>query len=225
MKFLRLETVIPPWIVSHYDTSLNKIELRHDPWPPYEGYNSLDMCSDSAYSISQTVMLIIGAAYTATFQLKQKPLCGYYHMTGYIEASKSPKMDFFYDLATFPSTNWVKMTYKLTATVTETTLTIGATNTGGCGPVLDDVQLFPYMPDALVYFSFARAKRSTSTGTVSANGRAPPPGQLQPAIVKASKSAPAKFRNSGRNCDYNYCSISYCFCIIVLLDVKSTLKE
>ncbi|KAJ3309909.1 hypothetical protein HDV04_005539 [Boothiomyces sp. JEL0838] len=116
-------------------------ELDNHPWPAYSGNFSMDLCANVAYTIGQYVNLVVGQSYTLTFMLNEN-YCGAQTKTGFVTASGNPSQTFTHD-SSVDGHNWKKVTYNFTATTQKTLVSIGATNSGSCGPVIDLVTLVP----------------------------------------------------------------------------------
>ena len=128
--------------VTWYLSQGTKFELNSS-WPGFLGNISLDLNSDSPYTIGQNVSLTVGKKYLLTFMLNSNPSCvGGYNRTGFVSATGAR-------VSTFTSNEggiafhegWRKVTYPFTAVKAATEIKIGSNTTGKCGPVIDTVAL------------------------------------------------------------------------------------
>ena len=105
------------------------------------------MNSDRAYSIAQDVNLVVGKTYKLTFSVSENTYCelATYNKTGLVQLSGFPapsSRTFFHNAAANVSAaTWSTFTYTFTATQVYTTITIGSTTAGTCGPSIDNVVL------------------------------------------------------------------------------------
>lgn len=128
------EKAIAPWYIS----STNKeFELDKDPWNAQSGLWSLDLAGNEKYTIAQRVATEKGSTYTLTFFLNQNR-CGVANKTGFV-AIDGKSSEFYYNNE---FSTWRNMTSVFKASSESVLIEIGATNSGSCGPVVDNVSLF-----------------------------------------------------------------------------------
>lgn len=99
----------------------------------------MDLCDDNPYAIYQTVDTISGKSYNLSFYVNENS-CGTNNKTGYVAATGSQKSSFYYNAAEFK--DWRLITYQFNAIVASTTITIGSSTVGKCGPVIDQISLY-----------------------------------------------------------------------------------
>ncbi|KAJ3254767.1 hypothetical protein HK103_006842 [Boothiomyces macroporosus] len=106
-------------------------------WAPYSGGWSMDLCANVAYTIQQQVTLDVGKPYELDVEISENP-CGPSTKTGFISATGSAPQSFTHDSS---DPTWKRITYHFVATAAQTTISIGGTNTGSCGPVVGYAKL------------------------------------------------------------------------------------
>jgi hypothetical protein len=119
---------ISPW----YLTSGPFYELDFTLWKNYNNaLVSMDLSSDTPYSIGQDISTIYGLPYIVTYLININYRCNDGPKLGFIRASGAPQSNFRLANAT-----WTTFNYNFIAASSVTVLEIGATGTSDCGPVL-----------------------------------------------------------------------------------------
>lgn len=112
-------------------------------WSAQSGTWSMDLSSDSPYSVAQNVNLIPGHDYSLSYYLIENSGCNQplnTNHTGYVSATGSASQVFWHALSVYGN-NWLYKTYNFTATSTVTSIEFGSTTNGACGPVIDTISL------------------------------------------------------------------------------------
>lgn len=138
------ESAIAPWTITSAYKSF-ELDSSPSPWKAYSGKWSVDLNSDNAKdaanTFSQTIETVVGKKYELSFQLNGNP-CEAPIKTGFVRATGSNELNFTYSEAVNKQL-WVPITYRFKATESRTTIDIGSTTLGTCGPVIDEVSMLP----------------------------------------------------------------------------------
>jgi hypothetical protein len=137
---------IAPWKASSSKTKV--YEVNGKVWPAHTGDWSIDLNSDEAYAISQTIKTIVGRKYVFTMALNENR-CGHPIKTGNVLITGNPAKPFKHEInhAVPFEKDWIIVETDFIATDVNTEIKIESTTPGSCGPVLDSVSV---VPDSLI---------------------------------------------------------------------------
>ncbi len=112
-------------------------------WTAEGGSRSLDMNGTHPGAVAQTFDTVLGRQYTVTFWIAGNPDCGATIKHLQVTATGNPIGYYTFDVSSHSTTSmgWTAVTYTFVATGASTTLTFRSTDTGSCGPALDNVSI------------------------------------------------------------------------------------
>jgi hypothetical protein len=129
------EAAIAPWKLA----TGSEFEVDGSVWPAKSGSWSMDLSANNPYSITQNFDTTSGTEYVLVFHVNKNTKCDInIDRTGEFNIGGFKKVSFIH---TKGSTEWFKIVQYFTATDSSTSLTIGSTTTGSCGPVIDNVSV------------------------------------------------------------------------------------
>lgn len=132
---------IAPWFLNCPPNAGGNFKLDMNVMPNANGVASMNLAGNERCTMSQKVKLVVGKAYTLSFQLNANPKCDAKNFlsSGFVRATDAESKAFSYDSSTMK--DWVKVKYAFKAISANTVIELASTTGVSCGPVIDNVEL------------------------------------------------------------------------------------
>jgi hypothetical protein len=140
---------IAPWKAS--GAKSGRYEVDGAVWPAHSGKWSLDLNSDEAYAISQSIKTVVGKKYAFSMALNENR-CGSPVKTGLVRVTGVPSKTFEHkaNTAVAHDKDWHNFAFEFVASQPSTEIYIQSTTPGSCGPVLDTISVVEAVPIAVI---------------------------------------------------------------------------